>query len=543
MTFLDAKRLLAAFPGGPSLRFVLAASGLAEPLTIYVRAAAARRGRSAEISLLPFGTLRQHLEGPAPGTAEVFLLMPWDFVPEADWRTGVPDTRLDIDTALAGAERLAELLLRRDGARVLYLPAPIPPLLGAPEGERALVTGIEAVALQAGARLVPAEAFSLGSYFASGCPVGGGWLGTVAEAAIDSLLLPGESSAKVLVTDLDNTLWSGVIAEDGPEGISYQAEGAGYRHFVYQTFLKRLRGEGVLLAGVSRNDPDVIRPPFRGGTMPLAEGDFVALLASYEAKSAQVRKLAAELNLGLDAFVFVDDNPIELEEVKRASPEVRTLAFPLSDEGLPSLLQELNAWFGRRALTDEDRDRTAMYRRRFEGMAPAQAAGADLEEFLAGLQMELVIHDRSQGDRTRAVQLINKTNQFNVNGRRWTDAEVAGLIEAGGRLFGATLTDRTGSHGEVIACLMDRLGTVEAFVMSCRVFQRRAEHAFLGALIGAGQAPRQLRFTRTERNEPFARFLGEPAFSESGAGTWALDPAAFTTAHAGDLALVRVTWD
>jgi len=543
VNFLEARRLLAQFPGGPELPFLFGLSGTGDPFRLYLEASAAARGRSARPRFLPFNTLGQHLTSGAADGQEVYLLLPWDLAPETDWRSGVPAERIDVRRALHEAEEVAESLRRRPGARILYLPAPIPPLSGHAEAQRALTSGLSAIAAGLGAIQVPAAAFSLGAYFGSGCPVGGASIGEVAELAVDALTQPDAAPFKVLVTDLDNTLWSGVIAEDGFEGISFRPEGAGYRHHVYQGLLARLRGEGVLLTAVSRNDAAVVLPPLRSGQMLLHEDDFVAIVASYHAKSAQIRQLALQLNLGLDSFVFVDDNPVELEEVVQALPLVRTLAFPKHDEDLPAFLDLVAASFARRTVTEEDRDRTELYRRRLEGMAPAEAQGADLTRFLTGLEMRLVIHDRSTGDRARAVQLINKTNQFNANGRRWTDEELAAVLARGGKLFGASLADRSGSHGEIISCLVAPEGTIEAFVMSCRVFQRRVEYAFLAALARRGERLTGISYAPTERNEPFTTFVRDLAFGTETGGEMSLDAAAFAEAHHGAVALFELTWD
>ena len=123
--------------------------------------------------------------------------------------------------------------------------------------------------------------------------------------------------------------------------------------------------------------------------------------------------------------------------------------------------------------------------------------------------MTLTLQERSQGDRTRAVQLINKTNQFNLNGRRITEAEVAEVVAAGGRLYTASLSDRSGSHGEILACLVSVDGSITAFAMSCRVFQRRVEHAFLAWLASQPHPPSAMEWAGTPRNEPFAQFLRE----------------------------------
>jgi len=541
VNYLEARRTLASFEGGPSLAFRLAMSGTPEPLEIFLRAEAARHDRTAALAFLPFNTLRQHLLGPTDELPELYLLCPWDLVPEADWRTGIPPGRLGADDLLAAASQVAALLRRRSNAKFVYLPASIPPLTGQPHSDQVLALGIESIAIGLGALRLSPQFFSLASYFTSGCPIGGGALGAVAESLIGHLLAQ-HTPAKLLVTDLDETIWSGLIAEEGMEGIGFGPEGAGYRHHVYQTLLVRLRHEGVLLAAVSRNDAEVVLPPFQSGRMPLKLEDFVAVIASYHPKSAQIRELVSRLNLGIDSVVYVDDNPVELAEVATALPGVTTIAFPSKDQGIPDLLARLTALFGRADVTTEDQERTELYRRRLEGLVPAEATGADLTRFLAGLGMELQIHDRSRGDRTRAVQLINKTNQFNANGRRWTDSEIASALEAGAQLLTATLTDRAGSHGEILACLIGVDGTIEALVMSCRVFQRRVEHGFFAALQAAGIRPSRIRFQPTERNSPFRTFLAEPGLSAGSNGLVPFDVEEFARRHQDALTLFEVGW-
>ena len=307
-----------------------------------------------------------------------------------------------------------------------------------------------------------------------------------------------------------------------------------------QTLLARLRREGSVLAAVTRNDPEVAAEPIRSGRMVLKEDDFVAIMASYHPKSAQIRELSRQLNLGLNSFVFVDDNPLELSEVSQQLPDVRCIRFPENDEGVPALLSELSRRFSRRELTAEDRERTEMYRRRLEGIAPVDAEGADLTAFLAGLEMKLTLHDRRTGDRTRAVQLINKTNQFNLNGRRWSDEEIAELLERGGHLYGASLSDRSGSHGEILVLMMSEDLVVEAFVMSCRVFQRRVEHAFLCTMFDRGVAARGMRLAATPKNGPFREFAKDPAFDSADDGLVGFDAAAFANDHRDVLGLFEI---
>lgn len=538
MNFLEAHRTLNNFTGGSPLPFLLAMSGTANALDIFLRAAAALRGRAALVRTLAFNTLAQTLlSSPTPGEREVFLLFPWDFVPEADWRSGVPavapDEQLLRERALATIERLAA----RPGATCLYVPAPIPPLFADASAIASLHGWLGGTARAAGAHVLPADTFSLSSYLASGCPIAGSRLGAVAEAIVQQAMAAPVESGKVLVTDLDNVMWGGVIGEDGLEGIVCAPEGAGFRFFLYQSLLARMIRDGVLLAAVSRNDRELALAPFRAHRTLLAEEDFVCIVASYQAKSAQIAEIAARLNLGLDSFVFVDDNPMELTEVSARLPAVRCARFPQNDDGLPAFFAELARLFTRSTVTAEDRDRTEMYRRRLAGMAPSDAQGADLTAFLRGLEMTLAIHDRSNGDRARAVQLINKTNQFNLNGRRLTDDEVAALLTAGGRLYTASLRDRSGSHGEILACIVDTGRVVRSLVLSCRVFQRRVEHAFFAWLASQYAPPMALAFTATPRNEPMRQFLSDRAFSVAANDLIAFDAAGFREAHAEDLAL------
>jgi FkbH-like protein len=543
MSFLEAHRVQASFAGGPSLNFLFAISGAADKLGVFFQAAGAKRGRSAKVRTLPFNTLGQELlSASRPGETEVFLLFPWDFVPEADWRSGFPAVAPAIGDLHDRAENFALKIRGRPAARVLYVPAPLPPVFPNPTDTVNLTVWLATLATSLGAELLPPEVFSLGSYLSTGTPFAGTRLGEIAERVIDRAMGTQSECAKVLVTDLDNVLWHGVIGEDGVEGIRHQPEGVGYRHFLYQSLLAKLKREGALLAAVSRNDADLATAPFRTGEMTLGLDDFVVVVASYNPKSSQIREIATQLNLGLDSFVFVDDNPIELEEVSSALPQVKALAFPAKDDELPTFFAELASSFARPVVTAEDVERTEMYRRRLKGMLPQSREGADLTGFLRGLEMSMIVHDRSQGDRARAVQLINKTNQFNLNGRRFTDEEVAEILAAGGRLFTASLTDRTGSHGEVLACLLDADCVVRSLVMSCRVFQRRLEYAFLCWLAGRETTPTSMEFAPTPRNEPFRVFLDDPSFTAvKTGGMIGLNITAFREGHREDLGLFAIS--
>ena len=542
MNFLEAHRIVSRFSGGSPLHFTLGMSGASDTLNIFLKAEGATLERSVEVETFSFNTLGQTLlSEPEPHEREVFVLFPWDLVPEADWRSGVPRQGLDEGGVTARAQDIARLVARRSHAACLYVPAPIPPLFPDPATTQRLAAILTGLACSIGADLLSESTFSLGSYLANGSPFASASLGMVAKAIIaKAAALPHEAS-KVLVTDLDNVMWSGVIGEDGVTGIHFAPEGVGFRHFLYQTLLAKLRREGALLAAVSRNDADLATLPFLQGEMVLSLDDFVIVIGSYSAKSAQIKEIARRLNLGLESFVFIDDNPVEVQEVSAAIPELRVIQFPLADDAIPAFFTAVAACFPRATLTEEDVERTAMYRRRLAGMAPVETAGANLTEFLRSLEMSLEVHDRSHGDRSRAIQLINKTNQFNLNGRRVTNEEVEAILAAGGRLFSCTLSDRSGTHGEVMACLVDTEGTIQSFVLSCRVFQRRVEFAFVTWLVAQGCPVHTFAFITTPRNEPIRQFLGGPGFQFRSETEVALDPEEFTRAHRDDLALFALS--
>ena len=507
LTFLEVRRLLKGpLPAG-SQDVLVAGSGNLAALEEFIRATSLAKGLGLSVHFLPFNTLGQHLRTPKHSSErEVLFLAPWDFVPEADWRSGIPAAS-DRQSVRVQAETVAAAIADRKPRSVVYLSAPIPPVMPTASENAALQAWMESLAISLGATVLPPGSFSLSNYLASGCPVAGAWLGRVAVFLVQGLTTSTPDPKKLLVTDLDNVMWNGVIGEDGPEGILYGPLEAGYPHFIYQTLLKRLRQEGVLLAVVSRNDADLAWNPFRGRQMVLGEDDLVGLVASYHPKSAQIRELVQRLSLGLDSIVFIDDNPVELAEVASALPQVTCLTFPSSADEFPGLALKVSRLFPRGVVTTEDRERTALYRRRLEGLAPSEVAGGDLEAFLLGLDMELSIHDRTHANGSRAVQLINKTNQFNLNGMRLSEAEVEATLAGGGQLLSASLRDRAGDHGEILACLVDPDRTISAFVMSCRVLQRRVEHAFFAWLLSHSAPPTRMIYKRTERNEPLRQFL------------------------------------
>lgn len=519
--------MLSKLKGAEALPFVMAMSGVSDQLEIYLRAHAALKGFDARVKILPFGTLSQYLFS-QPSDPELFLILPWDLAPETDWRSGIGQAIDDVEIVLERADKKMLSISERTNTCVFYLPAPIPPLFSKSSKRDYLETELASIAIKNGARLLPQSVFSLSAYFASGSPISGEALSGIAEEIIEAFIIPTSQSFKVLVTDADNTLWSGIVGEDGVRGISGQPEGQSFRHFVYQTLLKRLKANGILLAIVSRNDEDLVYSALESDHFTVGPDDFVSIHADYGAKSEQIEKLSTNLNLSTDAMVFVDDNPIELAEVRSSLTSVQCLEFPKRDEDLPQFLYRLARFFDRTKISTEDSARTEMYRRR---AVTSLVDPQKIEEFLRDLKMVVTVHDRTYRDWTRALQLINKTNQFNLNGRRLENSDIVGVLNNGGRLLTATLTDRFGSHGEIIACLIDQGGTVISFVMSCRIFLRRVEYVFVMWLLERKwYSELFFQYKRTERNEPLRQFLKDPSFSKTDKGQ-AVDIDKFERTH------------
>lgn len=542
MNFLQAHKVVKEFKGGDSLHFLLAMSGLFAKLDIFLQAAAARQGYQACFHALPFNTLQQEiLSMPVKNEKVVFLLFPWDLLLAADWRSGFSERVLSEESAYEQIQVVVSHLMKHSGARFLYIPAPIPPLFSDVMANHNIENWLLSMVRSLGAKILSSDVFSMGSYLDNGSPFSGSQLGYVAEEVISQITNIKKESCKVLVTDLDNVMWHGVIGEDGINGIHFESQGVGYRFFIYQTFLLKLKREGAILVAVSRNDEDLALKPFREMEMLVTEDDFVTIIASYNAKSAQIAELAKELNLGLDSFVFVDDNPIELAEVSNQLAAVNCVMFPSSDEDMPGFFSEISQCFNRAYVTEEDKVRTEMYRRRLKGLMPSDIDGADLSVFLRQLKMTLMIHDRSHGDRTRAVQLINKTNQFNLNGVRMSNEQVDDILSSGGRLFTASLSDQHGSHGEILACLVSQNGDIRSLVLSCRVFQRRVEYAFIVWLISTSPNSSLLMdFNETERNEPFRKLLNEPVFNLTSEGKILISVSDYLEVHSSDFELFNI---
>jgi FkbH-like protein len=315
--------------------------------------------------------------------------------------------------------------------------------------------------------------------------------GRVVLAHAEAALIRGflGLSKKVLAVDLDNTLWGGVIGEDDLAGIRLGGDAVGEAFVAFQRYLKALRARGILLVLISKNNEEDARLPFeRHPEMVLSWDDFASVRTNWRPKSDNLEEIAAELSVGLDAFVCVDDDPEERAELRMALPEVDVVCMPNDPSYFIGAVAE-GRWFDVPALSHEDRSRAEDYRAAKESQRLMAAAGT-LDEFLASLEMRAEIAAFDALNLPRIVQLMHRTNQFNLTNRRYTEVEVTGLMAASGvHPRFVRLRDRFSDRGiisVVIARERDDALDVETWLMSCRVLGRTVEHAVLSYLIELG---------------------------------------------------------
>lgn len=304
---------------------------------------------------------------------------------------------------------------------------------------------------------------------------------------------------KVLVLDLDNTLWGGVVADDGMGGIEIgDTSPRGEAFKAFQKSIVALKDRGVLLAVCSKNDHARAFEPFeKHPEMVLRPGDFVAFKADWEPKSDNLQRLSLELGLSLDSFVFIDDNPAEIEIVRQFSPAVTTILLGSDPADYVGQLQD-SRLFETGRITEEDAQRTGLYRAEAERKNLLLSV-SDMKAYLESLEMNAVICEFTPIDVPRLAQLINKSNQFNLTTRRRTEAEVHALIDRPDHAcFSVRLADRFGDHGLisiVIARACGEILEIDTWLMSCRVLKREVEDAVLNELV---RLAREKRCSRLE---------------------------------------------
>lgn len=299
-------------------------------------------------------------------------------------------------------------------------------------------------------------------------------------------------SAKCLVLDLDNTLWGGVIGEEGLQGILLgEGNAAGEAFVALQRYALKLKERGVILAVCSKNDEADALLPFTGHEdMVLKRADIACFVANWQDKANNLREIARSLKIGIDTLVFVDDNPFERNLIRQELPDVCVPEMP-EDPALYVRSLSRAGYFEGLALTEEDRQRAGQYRANEERETLRQSS-TDMQSYLRSMQMEMTWKPFDELGLQRVLQLINKTNQFNLTTRRYSGEELRKLLNnPDTRTWQIRLKDRLGDNG-VIAILICVLKPGEMFIdtwlMSCRVLGRQVEEASLDLLVEEARA-------------------------------------------------------
>jgi FkbH-like protein len=301
-------------------------------------------------------------------------------------------------------------------------------------------------------------------------------------------------SKKCLVLDLDNTLWGGVVGDDGLEGIILgEGSAAGEAYLALQRYAKQLTERGVILAVCSKNDARVAQRAFHEHPeMLLRRSDIAAFVANWEDKTENLKVIANRLNIGLDSLVFVDDNPVERERVRRSLPMIAVPELPADAAQYARCLADAG-YFEAVAFTSEDRHRAQQYAANAERDALLGSAQS-MDEFLHGLKMSVVFGPFTDVDHARIVQLFNKTNQFNTTTRRYSSEEIKNIANLPNALtLQFRLSDRIGDNGLVSAMILrptrnnEHLLEIDNWVMSCRVFGRQLESEAMNIAVEAAR--------------------------------------------------------
>ncbi|HXM43195.1 MAG TPA: HAD-IIIC family phosphatase [Bryobacteraceae bacterium] len=331
-------------------------------------------------------------------------------------------------------------------------------------------------------------------------------LGTMVARKIHALRTP---PFKAIALDCDDTLWRGICGEDGPQGVVVDPP-----RRALQEFMLAQHAQGMLLTLCSKNNVEDVLDTFRlHPEMALCMDHFSAWRINWSSKPANLAALAEELELALDSFILVDDNPRECREVEAAYPQVPSLALPARDEEILEYLRHVWA-FDRLRVTEEDRARPAMYAQELDRQR-AEKQAANLGDFLRSLQLEVRIAPMPPKDLARVAQLTQRTNQMNFTTVRRSESDIQALLESGkAECLAVHVSDRFGSYG-LAGAMIFRGGvdaiSIDTFLLSCRALGRGVEHRMLAAL---GQLARQrglaaveARYVRSQRNRPALLFL------------------------------------
>ena len=328
------------------------------------------------------------------------------------------------------------------------------------------------------------EFYSTTYWYLSGTPYSDKGLKKISTEIRRIIKTYTEARKKCLVLDLDNTLWGGVVGEDGPLRIKCAPTGEGAVYYDFQRNLKKLKDLGIILCISSKNNLEDVEEVFlKNQNIFLSKEDFSVTKINWERKSQNIAEIAEELNIGLDSIVFIDDNPIEREEVLISLPEVIVPAFPSNIYNLNIFLKEIyEEYFFTIKVTDEDKKKTEQYSENIK-RETVKSKFQSYEEYLDYLEIKIDIREVGDQDLERASQLTQKTNQFNLTTKRFTEAELNSLRkDETTKILIGSAKDRFGDYGKIILAMYRLNGnqiTIDSFLMSCRAMGKNIEKIML----------------------------------------------------------------
>lgn len=309
----------------------------------------------------------------------------------------------------------------------------------------------------------------------------------VAQATVDVVKAMQGKLKKCMVLDLDNTLWGGVIGDDGLGGIEIGELGRGHAFTDFQRWLRQMKDRGILLAVCSKNNEDTAKEPFdKHEEMILKLSDISIFVANWDDKASNIRKIQQSLNIGMDSMVFIDDNPFERNLVKTMIPEIEVPQMPEDPAEYLSFLQGCNL-FETASFSSEDRERTGQYQAEFQRKALEQSFDS-VDDYLKGLDMVGEARPFEPVRFARIAQLTQRSNQFNLRTVRYTEDEIQKIAEDDRFLtLYYTLKDKFGDHGLVSVVIMEKMSEgvlfIDTWLMSCRVLKRGMEEFIINKLV------------------------------------------------------------
>ncbi|GHU59915.1 hypothetical protein FACS189444_6160 [Spirochaetia bacterium] len=339
---------------------------------------------------------------------------------------------------------------------------------------------------------------------------------------IRQLIRPALTPAKkCIVLDLDNTLWGGVIGEDGVRGILLDDHGEGARFYDFQKILLEINNRGVLLAIISKNNVEDVEEVFLHPQMLLKKNNFSAMAVGWNSKSENIVQIAHEINIGLDSLVFIDDNPVEREEMRQNRPEVVIADFPGDTTHLYQFAVDMyNQYFYTWDISSEDIHKTKIYEENAKRLVKMKDFSS-IEDFLVDMDIKLSVKKVDAELLVRVYQMIQKTNQFNVTSKRYSEEELVKMLgdDKTVMLLG-NVQDKYGDNGNSILLIARMVSNHEAeidsFLMSCRIMNRTIEFGFLYAaekvLQSMGADVIYAVYFQTSKNSPAEKFFDDAGY-------------------------------